>query len=118
MDKITREWSYKTSDGKLFSGKSAKKEAQDCQKRINLRESVKDLIPAAREIFKIKKPNQYEDEETDEEMLVDKINKEFGYETNTLEETLNYLVLLYLEIPELSKFFQLLEKKLDGNEYK
>jgi len=98
MDKITREWSYKTSDGKLFSGKSAKKEAQNYQKRINLRESVKDLIPAAHKIFNIKKSNPHENGETDEDLVIDRINEEFGWEANTFERALNYLVLLYQKI--------------------
>jgi hypothetical protein len=116
MDKIKQEWSYKTSDGTLFSGKFAKRKAQAHQKKINFRESVKDLIPAAHEIFGIKKPNLHEDGETDEEIVVDRLNAEFGWEANTFEEALNYLVILYLEIPELSGFFQFLEGKLD--EYK
>ena len=116
MDKIKREWSYKTSDGKLFTGKFAAKKAKEYQKRLNFRESINNLAAGAREIFNVDKPNRQEDGKTDEELLIEKLNDKFGWDIDSFEEFLHELVTMYLEIPELSKFFQFVEEKFD--EYK
>lgn len=116
MDKIKREWSYKTSDGKVFFGKFAAKKAKEHQKRLNFRETIRAIIPQARRIFNINEPDSHEDGETDDEMFLDKINDQFSWDVEDFECFLNWIIAIYLEIPELSKFFQFIEEKFD--EYK
>lgn len=113
MDKIKREWSYKTSDGKLFTGKFAAKEAKEYQKRLNFKESIKDIIPEARKIFGIGKPNPHESGETTEEKFLDRINDEFNWDVEDFEEFLNWIIIIYLETPGLSELLQFVEEKFD-----
>lgn len=116
MDKIKREWSYKTSDGKVFLGKSAVKNAENHQKRLNFRESIKDAIPQARKIFNIPEPDFHKDGEIDEDEFLDKVNNELDWDCRDFKDFLNRLVTAYFEIPELPEFFQFIKKEF--NEYK
>lgn len=114
MEEIKREWSYKTSDGKLFTGKSAGKKAEDYQKRLNFRKNVRDIIPEAHKIFNINGPDPHEDGESDEEQFLDKVNDEFNWDNDNFEGFLYQLVTIYFGIPELPKFFQFIEEKFMG----
>lgn len=110
---ITQEWSYRASDGKLFCGKFAKKQAQDYQKGIDFKETVRSLIPAAHKVFNIKESRLRNEAGESEEIVTGKINEEFGWEADTFGKSLHYLATLYLNLPELSKLFQLFEKKFE-----
>lgn len=69
MDKIKREWSYETSDGRIFTGKSAREKAKEHQKKLNFRKDIKGIIPETRKISNLSKSNEHGDEETDEDIL-------------------------------------------------
>lgn len=116
MKNITREWSYKTSDGKVFLGESAEEKAKEYQKRLNFKRTIKDIIPKAREILNIEEPNPHEDGVSDEEKLLDKMDNKLYWSGEDFKDFLYWLITIYFEIPELSKFFQFVEEKFD--EYK
>lgn len=118
MSKVKREYSYRTTDDKIFTGKLAKEKARSHQKRLNFRGVIKNIVPEARKIFNIDKSYLLKDEdgETNEDRLIDKINDEFSWDMNDFEDFLHYFTNICLEIPELSKFMQFVDKKFD--EYK
>ena len=112
MDKIKRAWTYTTSDGRSFSGKSAAKEAKEHQRKLNFKEDIKSIIPRAREIFNIAGPNPCdEDGETNEELFLNKVLVELDWDGADFEDFLSWLITAYLEIPELFRFFQFIEEK-------
>ena len=111
MGKIKREWSYTTSDGKAFLGKSAAKNAKNHQKRLNFRKSIKDATPQVRRIFNISESDPHEDGETDEDEFLDKVNSELDWDCRDFKDFLNWLVTAYFKIPELPEFFQFIKKE-------
>lgn len=54
MDEMKIEFSYRTTDGRLFSGKDALKCSKEHQKRIDFRNVVKEIMPKMEELFKLK----------------------------------------------------------------
>lgn len=101
--KIIKEICYKTTDNTSFS---SKKEAGHHQKKFDFMENIKDLIPAAQKIFN----------ETDPKILIGKIINEYSWDVGNFEELLKYLVITYLEVPEILTFLKFVEKQF--NEYK
>lgn len=110
MDKIKREFAYRTSDDKVFSGKNAAKKAKEHQKRVDFRNTVKEIIPAAEKIFGLK---DLDDVSTgsDETELIDKLNNELSFECDDFDEWVRRFVDLYMEVPEIVEFFQFVEDK-------
>ncbi|TET61145.1 MAG: hypothetical protein E3J47_05925 [Candidatus Stahlbacteria bacterium] len=102
MNKIKREFSYRTTDGTLHSGKNAAKKAKEHQKRIDFRNTMKKILPEIEKILNIEYTN-------DETVLVDKLNNELSFACDTLDEWLKRIVALYIEVPAIIQVFKFIE---------
>jgi len=111
MDKIKREFSYRTTDGTLHTGKIAAKKATEHQKRINFRATVRSLIPEAHKIFKIEDTYSTDDGETDEELLLLRVEECTVIDVSNFKDFVDYFVDLYMGIPEIVELLQLIDRK-------
>lgn len=111
MDKIKREYSYRTTDRELHVGKGAAERAKKHQRRIDFRATVKSLIPEAHKIFKIEDTYSTDDGETDEELLLLRVEECVGIDVSDFKDFVDYFVDLYMGIPEIVELLQLIDRK-------
>ncbi len=113
MKRIKREYSFRTTDGTLHSGKKAEKKAIEPQKSIDFKKTIKDVIPEMGKIFNLRDLCDYGD--TDEAALVDKINETLFYECDDFYGLIRRLVNIYLEVPEIVECFQLIKCRFENH---
>jgi len=111
MDKVKRVYSYKTTDGKTFSGKNAAEKAKEHQKRVNFIDAIGEIMPEMEEIFKLEDGHTSDGGDTDESELVDVMNDELLYQCDDFDELIRRFVDVYLEVPGIAKCFQLIEHR-------
>lgn len=111
MDKIKREYSYRTTDGMLYSGRNAAKKALEHQKRVDFRTTLKSLIPEAHKIFKIEDAYDTDDGDTDEDLLLQRIYDIIYIECEDFKDFIKMFTDLYIEIPEMVEFLQLIDQQ-------
>ena len=105
MSEIKREYAYRTTDGETFTGKNAEERAKDHQKRVDFRIAVKGMIPEACKIFGL------EDVDVDEVNFLERVDNCSYIDCNDFGEFVDGFVDLYIEVPEIVKFLQLIERK-------
>jgi len=101
MNKIKREYSFRTADGTLYSGKNAEKRAKEHQKRVDFNKTIEDMVPEVRKIFDIKDADTADDGDTDESKLLEKVGDHVLIVCDDLKELVGRLVDMYIEIPEI-----------------
>lgn len=108
MDKIKREYSFRTTDGVLHSGGNAAKRAKEHQKMVDFHKAIKGMIPEVRRIFNIKDAHT-----TDESILLEKVGDHMLVDCDDLEELVGRLVDVYIEIPEIVTLFTFIKDRFE-----
>jgi hypothetical protein len=111
MSEIKREYAYRTTDGKLHSGTNAAICAKTYQKRLDFRKTIKSMIPAVEEIFGLEDLRDGDDGDTDETVLIEKVNETLLCDFNDLEDLIHGFVDLQIDIPEFEKFLILIKER-------
>ena len=113
MDKIKREFSYRTTDGKLHSGKNAAKKAKEHQRIVDFGKTIKNIIPVTEDLFNLKDVHDESDGNTDETILIDKINECLFCKFDNLEDLIYGFVDLQIDIPEFADFLVFIKNQLE-----
>ena len=114
--KIRKENTYYTSDNTPFTGKNALEKAKQHQREFDFGKNAKKLIPEARKIMdlpEINEINGYGSEiKTVEEVdLTERISYWVDDEIETFEDILDHFVELYIDVPEIVKLLNFIDKK-------
>lgn len=105
-----QETCYKTTDNTCFS---SKEKAEYYQKKLDFMKNIKDLYPKARKTFNLTKELDTDNPSVEELLQKFRLDESI-WDIGNFEELLYCLVYLYLEIPELSNFFKLVEKRFNS----
>lgn len=118
MNKIKREYSYRTTDDKLFSGQNAVQRAKGHQRRVSFRKTIVDIVPAAEEIFNLKDTHNCSEGATNEDILLDEINECLYCDVEDLEDLVTRFTNLQMAIPEFVTLLVLIKNRFKRFEVK
>ena len=103
MSKIKREYSYRTTDNKVFVGKYAKDDATRHQSEVDFDDKVAGTMFAAYSIFNV---NTRTDNKEKVIKMAKDIKRTFRYnKCESFEDIVRGLVRLHSDMPEVTKFF-------------
>jgi hypothetical protein len=116
--KIKRRHAYETTDGKIYSGRGAKKRAENHQFFLDMAKAKGDIAKEARVIFNVSRatgdkmgevmPGELSGAE--EEFLI-QLRDNFGWDFDDFEEFVNWAIDIFVNFPgPLEELLHLLKK--------